>query len=202
MPILNVFQWITSYIILRILWFLVNDIILIKISIMYQDASWFTTDVIDSQEHHIFCLNFFGRRGWISTCHCFIISDKVFRVYYDRLVDDNDCSWLVKFMQDVCGTHLKEDFNKLFAHLDFDEDGKVVEDDLRSLLFCDFTDPKNENKNYIEVMDVEKLRKIAEGHLEEFNNLSKKPMNLVLFRYENIIYLVLFICNWNLNCLS
>ena len=77
---------------------------------------------------------------------------------------------------------LNEDFDQLFIHLDFDGDGKVVEDDLRSLVFCDFGDPKNDSKNYMEVRDMEALRSVTEGYLEEFNNMSKKPMKLVLFR--------------------
>ena len=61
-------------------------------------------------------------------------------------------------------------------------EGSILEDDLRSLIYCDFADPKSADKNYVEVRDLEKLRHVAEGYLEEYNNMSKKPMNLVLFR--------------------
>lgn len=107
----------------------------------------------------------------------------MFRVYYDRLVDDEDRAWLTKYVKETFEKEMKENFNQVFSHLDFDQTGNVTEDDLRSLVFCDFQDPKNENKNYVEVADVEKLRSIVESHLDEFNNLSKKPMNLVMFRW-------------------
>jgi len=97
-------------------------------------------------------------------------------------VDDGDRQWLFKFVHATCKSHLGEDFDQLFIHLDNDGDGKVVEDDLRSLMFCDFADAKSDAKNYVEVRDLDQLCHVVENYLEEFNNLSKKPMNLVLFR--------------------
>ncbi|XP_018647924.1 putative dynein heavy chain [Schistosoma mansoni] len=107
---------------------------------------------------------------------------EVFRVYYDRLVDDADREWLFNFIRQSVKTHLEVEFNILFQHLTGENETEVTEDHLRSLMFCDFADPKGK-RNYAEVRDVEQLRKVTEAYLEEYNQLSKKPMNLVLFRF-------------------
>ena len=105
---------------------------------------------------------------------------EVMRVYYDRLVFDEDREWLFGHMNKVTQEHFKVDPNVLFKNIV--TENELSEQDVRSLLFCDFT-PKNDDKLYLEVTDVQALRKVVEEKLDEFNNMSRKPMQLVLFRF-------------------
>jgi len=61
-----------------------------------------------------FTYSFFPARLWVH---------EVFRVYYDRLVDDQDRDWLFTLLKDVVKSHFKEDFNGVFKHLS--SSGKV-----------------------------------------------------------------------------
>nr|CAD7416261.1 unnamed protein product [Timema poppensis] len=102
---------------------------------------------------------------------------EVLRVYYDRLVDDNDRNWLFDTLHNVCRDKLHEDMNELFSRL-ITTSSKIGEEELRQLIYCDFANPKADSRNYIEVLDLEHLRNVCEGYLNEFNNMTKKPMNL------------------------
>lgn len=42
---------------------------------------------------------------------------EVFRVYYDRLVDDKDRAWLYQLMNGILKDHFKESFEQVFDHL-------------------------------------------------------------------------------------
>lgn len=110
---------------------------------------------------------------------------EIFRVYYDRLVDDQDRKWFYECTVRVTAECLQENFHSIFAYLDSKGAGKVSEDNLRSLLFCDFGDPKNEARRYLECDNLNSLRQVVEAHLEEYNQINKRPMNLVMFRYRN-----------------
>jgi dynein heavy chain len=60
---------------------------------------------------------------------------------------------------------------------------QVSELELRSFVYCDFGDAKSDHRYYNEVKNLEELRVIVEGFLDEFNGMTKKQMNLVLFRF-------------------
>jgi dynein heavy chain len=107
---------------------------------------------------------------------------EIFRVYYDRLVDDADRKWFYECSIKTMNEKLSENFHAVFMHLDQKRAGTVSEDDMRSLMFCDFGDPKNEAKRYIEAGDMNVVRQVVETSLEEYNQINKRPMHLVMFR--------------------
>ena len=113
---------------------------------------------------------------------------QVFRIYYDRLIDDKDRDWFTGNVKEVLKTDLKADFDQLFLYLDRNQDGRIDDHELHALMFCDFVDVKSEPRPYLEVTEPDKVRKTVEGFLDEFNNMSKKPMNLVLFRYGCLFF--------------
>lgn len=102
-------------------------------------------------------------------------------MYGDRLVDDNDREWLFNELCTVIDKYMHEDPKDLFDR--FVEGGQLKEQNLRGLMFCDFTNPKADTKLYLEVQDMEDLGFVVESYIVEYNNMSKKPMTLVLFRF-------------------
>ncbi|XP_071052662.1 dynein axonemal heavy chain 7-like isoform X1 [Onthophagus taurus] len=108
---------------------------------------------------------------------------EVLRVYADRLVDDNDREWLVSTLRDIVVKDFEEQFDNMFQRIATPGQKTIGETELRRLLYCDFANPKADSRHYIEVTNMDQLTEIVDGYLKEFNNMSKKPMNLVLFRF-------------------
>ncbi|XP_010788876.1 dynein heavy chain 12, axonemal [Notothenia coriiceps] len=108
---------------------------------------------------------------------------EVFRVYYDRLVDDKDRAWLYQLMNGILKDHFKESFDQVFDHLK--QGSRLVEEDMRNLLFGDYMDPdlEDDERLYSEVPSMESFSEVVESCLDEYNQMHKNRMNLVIFRY-------------------
>ncbi|XP_031701028.1 dynein heavy chain 12, axonemal isoform X2 [Anarrhichthys ocellatus] len=108
---------------------------------------------------------------------------EVFRVYYDRLVDDNDRAWLYKLMNSILKDHFKESFDQVFDHLK--QSSRLVEEDMQKLLFGDYMNPdlEDDERLYAEVPSMESFSQVVQSCLDEYNQINKNRMNLVIFRY-------------------
>ncbi|XP_068561369.1 dynein axonemal heavy chain 12 [Cebidichthys violaceus] len=108
---------------------------------------------------------------------------EVFRVYYDRLVDDKDRAWLYKLMNSILKDHFKESFDQVFDHLK--QSSRLVEEDMRNLLFGDYMNPdlEDDERSYAEVPSMESFSQVVQSCLDEYNQMHKNRMNLVIFRY-------------------
>ncbi|KAI4888224.1 hypothetical protein NFI96_004858 [Prochilodus magdalenae] len=69
----------------------------------------------------------------------------------------------------------------LLCHLS--PSGKVTDENVRSLFFGDYARPDADVKPYDEVTDLRGLTEVMELYLDEFNNVSKAPMSLVMFQF-------------------
>ncbi|XP_045510942.1 dynein axonemal heavy chain 7 [Colias croceus] len=114
------------------------------------------------------------KRLWVHEC---------LRVFSDRLVEERDRQWLVTCLREATKNNLNDDFDKMLSRLLTNPNEKITDLHLRNLIYCDFANPKVDTRFYMETTNMEHLNSTVDAFLVEFNNMSKKPMNLVLFRF-------------------
>ncbi|KAJ3276290.1 Dynein heavy chain 3, axonemal [Terramyces sp. JEL0728] len=107
---------------------------------------------------------------------------EIYRVFYDRLVDDADRAWFFNNLRDIVGKNFNYNFDDIFEHIATVK-GEVADDDMRSLMFGDYIEPDAAVKVYDEVLNVGKVSEVIRLRLDEYNQMSKAPMNLVIFRF-------------------
>ncbi|NXW28891.1 DYH3 protein, partial [Phaetusa simplex] len=145
-----------------------------------------------SKSHYVFNLRDFSRviKGVLLCPHTHLQDgDKlirlwiheVYRVFYDRLVDEEDKKVFFQMVQETTSNGFKQSFDKVLSHLS--PTGKISDDDIRSLFFGDYLMPDSNVKVYDEITDLKQLTTVMEYYLEEYNNVSKAPMSLVMFKF-------------------
>uniref|UniRef100_H2Z3M2 Dynein axonemal heavy chain 7 n=1 Tax=Ciona savignyi TaxID=51511 RepID=H2Z3M2_CIOSA len=109
---------------------------------------------------------------------------EVFRVFYDRLVDATDQSWLYNLTRTMVKDHFKENYDNLFDHL-AQPAMPLCEDDMRSMVFGDYMnmEAEGEDRLYEEVKSIDEFTNVVQLSLEEYNQTHKAQMDLVVFRY-------------------
>ncbi|KAJ3333612.1 Dynein heavy chain 7, axonemal [Blyttiomyces sp. JEL0837] len=114
---------------------------------------------------------------------------EVYRVFYDRLISDEDRYGLFSYMLDVIkakfGKEPDQVFETLASGIGKDETVVLMEDDMRGLLFGDITSPRkpNEEPDYVEMSNFDKITEYVATQLNEYNQVKKAKLNLVLFRF-------------------
>uniref|UniRef100_G1PAG5 Dynein axonemal heavy chain 12 n=1 Tax=Myotis lucifugus TaxID=59463 RepID=G1PAG5_MYOLU len=148
-----------------------------------------------TKSHYTFNLRDFSRviqgcllieRDAVGSKHTMIrlFVHEVLRVFYDRLINDEDRYWLFNLIKVVIKEHFKESFDSVFSHLR-KENAPVTEKDLRNLMFGDYmnTDLEGDDRVYIEIPNIHQFSDIVDQCLDEYNQTHKRRMNLVIFRY-------------------
>ncbi|KAH0631920.1 hypothetical protein JD844_019823 [Phrynosoma platyrhinos] len=145
-----------------------------------------------SKSHYVFNLRDFSRviRGVLLCPHTHLQDGEklirlwiheVYRVFYDRLIDAEDREVFFNMVKETTSDCFKQSVDKVLSHLS--RTGKIKDENIRSLFFGDYSKPSSDTKIYDEITDLKKLTSVMEYYLEEFNNISKAPMALVMFKF-------------------
>uniref|UniRef100_A0A8C3PA09 Dynein axonemal heavy chain 3 n=1 Tax=Chrysemys picta bellii TaxID=8478 RepID=A0A8C3PA09_CHRPI len=141
-----------------------------------------------SKSHYVFNLRDFSRvvRGVLLCPHTHLQLirlwiHEVYRVFYDRLIDNDDREMFFKMVKETTSNNFKQSVDKVLSHLS--PTGKITDNNIRSLFFGDYFKPESDVKAYDEITDLKQLTTVMEYYLDEYNNISKAPMSLVMFKF-------------------
>lgn len=104
------------------------------------------------------------------------------RVFGDRLIDDADRQWFNNHLESMVISKFNSNFYEVFKLLDLEAKKSINVNDMRRLIFADFMSSE-EVKPYVEIQDAVSLNKKVDEYLSDFNQQSRKPMDLVMFSF-------------------
>uniref|UniRef100_A0A336M3T0 CSON009294 protein n=1 Tax=Culicoides sonorensis TaxID=179676 RepID=A0A336M3T0_CULSO len=107
---------------------------------------------------------------------------ETYRVFHDRLVDQKDREHLLEIVKSACQTNLRFSLTQAFGER-LKKDETISDSHIRDLMFGNYMEPDAVPKIYDEVEDLKKLEKVMQYYLNEYNQYSNQPMDLVLFRF-------------------
>eukprot|EP00899_Mesostigma_viride_P012092 jgi/Mesvir1/20884/Mv07961-RA.1 len=109
------------------------------------------------------------------------------RVFHDRLVSDEDRLWFCNLLAETVEKRFGQRFPKVFSTLPPPEGGAgrdpIPAQLSDALLAGDFMVPGQDPAIYDEITDQAALVSVMETYLDDYNAVSHKPMNLVMFNY-------------------
>ena len=107
------------------------------------------------------------------------------RVLGDRLINDDDRTWMLGAITETTKISLGANFDLLFKHLDSTGNGKIESlNEFRGNVFGDMFTPFGiPDRPYEEILDKEKLVTAAKEALDRYNEMADNVMNLVLFNF-------------------
>lgn len=114
---------------------------------------------------------------------------EILRVFGDRLVNEEDRLFLFNVVKGLVSKTWMVNFDNVFVHLDKPingvKDNKVTTlEEVRGLIWTDCMTPIGATKRqYEEILDHSKLQVAVEEQLANYNLLTDKPMDLVLFSF-------------------
>ncbi|CUT98907.1 dynein heavy chain [Echinococcus multilocularis] len=143
-----------------------------------------------AKSHYVFNLRDFARviRGVLLVPpSCMKEGDKfmrlwvheVYRVFYDRLTLESDREKWFEIVKEALNSVFKVTIDNLLGYLR-PSDGKVTDEDVRSLMFGDYM---SDDQVYDEVANMQELKQRMQYFLDDYNSVTKTPMNLVLFQF-------------------
>eukprot|EP00599_Poterioochromonas_sp_BG-1_P017876 CAMPEP_0173166600 /NCGR_PEP_ID=MMETSP1105-20130129/22117_1 /TAXON_ID=2985 /ORGANISM="Ochromonas sp., Strain BG-1" /LENGTH=3828 /DNA_ID=CAMNT_0014087887 /DNA_START=639 /DNA_END=12125 /DNA_ORIENTATION=- len=109
------------------------------------------------------------RKCSTSETFCRLWVHETSRIFYDRLINQEDQLWFQKLIVELCSRHLRSPYSQeeLFIN--------------KPIVFADFLRPDADPRFYEEIKDIPKLTQVLNDLLDNYNMTFPSQMNLVFF---------------------
>ncbi|XP_071052042.1 dynein axonemal heavy chain 3 isoform X2 [Onthophagus taurus] len=107
---------------------------------------------------------------------------ETYRVFNDRLINDEDKAIFFQIVVNSCYQNFRKPLDKVLVDF-IPEDGTLNTTVIRDIFFGNYGDPDADPKIYDDILDLDDLTEKMNYYLNEFNMVSKSPMNLVMFKF-------------------